>query len=106
MRARRLRATYLLRSVIFAACVGVFLLVLQLTAWIGLTVAAFLFLLIAWVVGIEMSVLPWLIERMVTKRMGPQDEPVNSIWFIDVRAERIKGIDRLTNASKDNPTIR
>jgi threonine/homoserine efflux transporter RhtA len=79
---RRVRATFLLRCVILAACVGLVVVVPELGMAVGWTVGTLVFMAIFWFVGIESSVLPLAIERIAVHRAPRRRKRIASIWFV------------------------
>ena len=90
-----------MRCVILALCVTTFVLVLKFSASTGLTVVAVVIL-----VAMCEGLLPYLIERALTKRASSSGEPLNSIWFVDLEQQRESNRHGFVEDTKDNPTIR
>jgi len=58
-----------------------------------------------WFVGIELELLPRLIEQVVTTRAVRKGAPRPSVWFVDIEAEHRREVDRLRAATRDNPSL-
>lgn len=95
-----------MRCVILALCVTTFVLVLKFSASTGLTVVAVVSLVGTWFIGIEGGLIPYFIERALTKRASSSGEPLNSIWFVDLEQQRESNRHGFVEDTKDNPTIR
>jgi hypothetical protein len=106
MSGRRIRATFLLRCVTFAACVVLFVAILYLVRSLWLTVGSLAVLAVVWFIGIEWGFLPDWIEHSLTRRAGRSGKPVDSIWFVDLDAEDDKHREEVYDKSRNNPTIR
>jgi hypothetical protein len=105
MRGRRLRATFLLRTVILVFCVGIFVAGFFLLASTPLTLAAVVFLVVFWFVGIELGILPMLIEHYATKAAGEDAHRGPSLWFVDLAAKERERVERLREGTKENPSL-
>ena len=103
---RRVRASFLLRCVILAACVAAFLTVLWLCATIGWIVGFVVFAVVLWFGVIEIGLLPMLIELIVVRRARRSGKPVDSIWFVDTEANEQRDQEQFFDDTRDNPTIR
>ena len=106
MNRRRIRATFLLRCVILAACLLLFVAVINLTRSLWLTAGALAVLGVTWFIGIEGRLLPEWIEHSLTRRAARSGKPVHSIWFVDLDAEDDRLREEFYDKSRDNPTIR
>lgn len=102
---RKVRPTFLLRCVVLASSVGLFLLVLMLASS-ALTVGTVLFLLAFWYLGIEEDFLPLLLEHVLAKRAQRSVGGGDSLWYVDVEKERKRAVDDHARGTSDNPTIR
>jgi len=102
---KKVRPTFLLRCVVLAASVGTFLLVLKLSTSGTFTGATILALIAFWFLGIEGGLLPLLLEHILVKRAEGSPR-VNSLWFVDVDRERKRELDRHSDATSSNPTLR
>lgn len=71
-----------------------------------LSIGTVFFLFAFWIIGIEMNLLPTLIERYITKRTKKSEIPKNSIWFIDIDEINKREFEDHEKATRDNPTIR
>lgn len=103
---RRVRATFLLRCVLLAACIALFagvVFIAQGTGWVlgTLTVVACF-----WFVGVEGGVLPLLLEEWAERRAARSGKPVASIWFVDLDAQAERDMKDFHDDTRDNPTIR
>ena len=105
MSERRFRATVLLKLAILGASVGVCALVWMAATSMPVRVSTLALLLVFWVVGLELELLPQLIEQVVTSRAAQGSAPRPSVWFVDVEAERRREMDRLRAATRDNPSL-
>ncbi len=103
---RRVRASFLLRCIILAVSVGIFIGVYSLVKSTGWTVGSLAFLLLFWFVGVESGLLPSMLERMAVRRAAEGGVPVSSIWFVDRDAARDRAMDRFHEETRDNPTLR
>ena len=107
MARRRLRSTFLLKCVVLAASVGIFLLVLVL--WLcnsmTLTAGVILFLIVFWFLGIEGGLLPFLLEYIIA-RQARRSEHAESLWFLDLDEVDRKQAKAHAKATRNNPTIR
>ncbi len=103
---RKIRATFLLRCVVLAASVCLFVASFWLLQSIGLRIGTVVFLIVFWFFGIEAELLPtflaWLLCRMASREQGP----VDSLWFVDPDREKQEEMDEHTRGSSNNPTIR
>ena len=102
---RKVRPTFLLRCVVLAASVVIFLLVLKLSTSVMITGGAVLFLIAFWFLGIEGDLLPLLLEHILIKK-AQRAERIDSLWFVDVDEERKRAFDDHSKGTSDNPTIR
>lgn len=103
---RRVRATFLLRCVLLAACVGLFagvLFISQSTRWTLFTLPV---LVILWFVGIEGGLIPFALEQWAVRRAARSGRPVSSIWFVDLDEQSRQAMQQFHDDTSDNPTIR
>jgi hypothetical protein len=103
---RRIRATFLLRCVILAACVGLFACVVYSGMGLGWTVGTLVFAAALWFVCIECDLLPLAIECVVVRCAARGGKPVSSIWFVDLDRQRVREMNGFHGDTRDNPTIR
>ena len=103
---RRVRATFLLRCVILAACIALFVGVICLGASTGWTLGTLGFAAVLWFVGIEGGLLPLALEQVVVRRAARSGSPVSSIWFVDLDQQRVREMESFHEDTRDNPTIR
>ncbi|MFK7742518.1 MAG: hypothetical protein AB8H80_19555 [Planctomycetota bacterium] len=107
---RRLRATFLLRCVILAACVASVLAVVQLGLATGWIVATLAIAALLWFVGIEFGLLTLALERAAVRRAQRRaagaNGPIKSIWFVDVNAQGESKRKAFVDDTADNPTLR
>ena len=103
---RKLRSTFLLRCVILAASIGIFLVVFLFSRSMGLTIATIVPLILFWIFGVELGLLPLLLEQILAKGAKASTKPVNSLWFVDVDQERKAAFDAHVESTSDNPTVR
>ena len=103
---RRIRASFLLRLAILGACLGLVVGVVLLGLHAGWVVGSIVFAAVLWFVGIELELLPWMIERAVVRRASQTRGPVESIWFVDLDAQRKSEVEAFHEDTSDNPTIR
>jgi hypothetical protein len=109
---KRVRATFLLKLVVLAASVGVFVFAFLLATSRPIQLGTIVFLSAFWLIGIEGELLPRLIERLAIRRAARTVGPVDSVWFIDVEAEErrkkeahAREMERMREATRDNPTL-
>ena len=105
MARRRLRSTFLLKCVVLAASVGIFLLVLWLCSSMTLTAGVILFLIVFWFLGIEGGLLPFLLEYIIA-RQARRSEHAESLWFLDLDEVDRKQAKAHSKTTRNNPTIR
>jgi hypothetical protein len=106
MRRRRLRPTFLLRITVLAASVALFAGAFAFFDGTVPRVAALLVLLFAWMVGMELELLPLVLEKVaVLQAAGSAREP-SRLWFVDVDEEERRERARLSEDLPDNPTLR
>lgn len=105
MKKRRVRATFLLRLVILGASVGLLLLVFVIATSAPVRLGALALVVALWFLGIETDLLPMLIEHVVTGRASQARGPIHSAWFVDVEAEHQLKMDKLREATRDNPSL-
>ena len=103
---RRVRATFLLRCVVLAACVGLFASVLLIGLSAGWTMVTFPLAAILWFVGIERGLLPVALEHMAVRRAARSGKQVSSIWFVDLDEQSRQDMQSFHDDTGDNPTIR
>ena len=93
---RRVRATFLLRCVIFAACVA--------------PLVGGLYVGMGWVWMISavaiIAVLPFAIEQVAVGVAARSRRPFSSVWFVDLDQQRIQEMQAFHDDTSDNPTIR
>ena len=103
---RKIRATLLLRCVVLAASVCLFIAALWLLKSIGLRIGTVVILIAFWFLGIEAELLPtflaWLLCRLASREQGQ----VDSLWFVDPDRKKQAELDDQTRGSSNNPTIR
>jgi fatty acid desaturase len=105
MSERRFRATFLLRLVVLGASLGAFALVWMAATAMPVRVSIVALFLAFWVVGIELDLLPQLIEQAVTTRAARRSDSRPSVWFVDVEAEHRREMERARSATRDNPSL-
>ncbi len=103
---RRVRATFLLRCVVFAACLAAFFGLYSWRPAPGWAAVWIAFLALFWLLGLETGLPPLLIERFLARRAARRGEPVFSIWFVDEEVEENRTQERLQDKTRDNPTVR
>lgn len=103
---RRVRATFLLRCVILAVSVGLVIGIFMLGLSTGWTLSSLVFLVVFWLVGIDLNLLPLAIEHFAVRRAARSGREVSSLWFVDVEAGRKRNFARFHKETEDNPTIR
>ena len=93
---RRVRATFLLRCVIFASCVAP----LVAGLYVGMGPA--------WMVGALaiVAVLPLAIELVLVGFAARSRRAFSSVWFIDIDQRRMQAMRSFHDDTSDNPTIR
>ena len=102
----RVRATLLLQCVILGASAllvgGLF--VVAGTAW---SVGGLVLAIAAWWLGLEVGLLPALLEHLLVRRAARADGPVHSIWFVDLDADAgpARDLARFHDDTRDNPTV-
>ena len=102
-----LRATFLLKLVLLIFALLVFLLALwAVFSAQALLLPGLIFLAIFWFVGLELDVLPLLLERWATRYAERSGRPISNLWFVDRQVERREAFEAFDKQSKDNPTIR
>ena len=106
MKRRRVRATFLLRCVILAACVALFAVAAYLTRSLWFVAATLIVLSLIWFIGIEGGLLPEMIEHWLARRAAQSEKAVDSIWFVDLDAQDDKLRESFHDESSNNPTIR
>ena len=105
MSDRRLRATFLLQLALLLASVAIFALVVVVATSVPVRLGVAFLLLMGWVVGIEMDLLPLAIERVILRRAAGRRGSSPSIWFVDVETEHRKKMERLRAATRDNAAL-
>ncbi|MCX7005841.1 MAG: hypothetical protein NTY53_01060 [Kiritimatiellaeota bacterium] len=103
---KRIVATIFLRCVVLAASLGIFFLSFWLLNSIGLRLGTLVFLVLFWIVGIEVGLLPeflvWILRRSASRHKSRLDR----LWFVDLDEEKQKELDEHNRGSSNNPTIR
>jgi len=105
---RRLRATFLLQSVILVACLAVVAIGFAIGTWwaiVGALVIAGL-IYVTQELGLGGLLFPNIAEWLVVRRAERRGKPVSSIWFVDRDREEVEMGLEVLDASGDNPTIR
>lgn len=103
---KKIRATCLLRCVVLAASVGLFVAPFWLLQSIGMRLGSAVFLVVFWFVGIEGDLLPIFLERLLCRRASREQGPVDSLWFVDPDQDKQAEQDAHTRGSSNNPAIR
>lgn len=103
---RRVRATFLLRCVLLAACIAAFAAVLFLAQSPGWTLSMLVLAAVLWLVGIEGGLLPLALEQLAVRRASRSGTPVSSIWFVDLDAQGPRDMQAFHDDTNDNPTLR
>jgi len=102
---RRIRPTFLLRCVVLAVSVGLFVAVFKLSSSLPATLATGVLLVAFWFLGIDGGLLPDLLEYILVRRAGRRQGVVRSIWFVDAEQERDEEREAHEKATSNNPTI-
>jgi hypothetical protein len=97
---RQVRASALLKAVVLVGCVGAVVGVLALAA----TPLWLLLVPVVWFCCIETDLLAGAIARCWPRHRA--GAPIDSIWLVDVEAERQRALADFHRDSQDNPTIR
>jgi len=100
---RRFRPTFLLRCVVLAVSVAIFLLVLNFSTSGTFTKTTIFALIVFWFLAIEAGLLPLIMEHLLVKK-AEQSKRSGSIWFVDIKRKR--KVDAQSDVNSDNPTIR
>ena len=100
-----LRPTILLRTVSLLIAVATIVAVWWLFDSIGWTLFALGVAGVLWILGIEFHLLPLLMERIAVSQARRRD-PGDSLWFVDVEAEKRRSLEQSSADTSDNPTIR
>jgi len=103
---KEIRATFLLRCVVLAASVCLFVASFWLLNSVGLRLGTAVFLLVFWFVGIEADLLPAVLAWLLCRRAAREQGPLNNLWFVDREREKQAELDEHTRGSSNNPTIR
>jgi hypothetical protein len=103
---KRIRATFLLRCVVLAASVCLFVASFWLLQSIGMRMGTAIFLLVFWFVGIEANLLPTVLAWLLCRQAAREQDPVDNLWFVDRDREKQEELDEHTRGSANNPTIR
>lgn len=93
---RRVRATFLLRCVIFASCVA------------PLVAGFYLGMGVVWMISavVVVAVLPLAIEQVAVGVAARSRRSFSSVWFVDLDQQQIQAMQSLHDDTSDNPTIR
>ena len=105
---RRLRATFLLKSVVLVACLAVIAIGIAIGTWWAI-VGALVFAGLIYVtqeLGLDGLLFPNVAEWLVVRRAERSGKPVSSIWFVDRDREEVEMALEVLDDSGDNPTIR
>jgi hypothetical protein len=100
--ARRYRPTFLLQV---AALCGSFAAFAALVALAPLTLPTVAVLFVVWLVALELELLPWVLERWLTRRAEAGTRPPASLWFVDLRAEERRARGDRSAEVRDNPAL-
>lgn len=84
---------------------GLFLLVFVAATSTSVRLAALALLVVLWFLGIEADLLPMLIEHLVTRRASQARGPIHSAWFVDAEAKHRLEMEKLREATRDNPSL-
>jgi hypothetical protein len=99
---RRCRPTFLLQVVVLCGSVAAFFLLVWLTPH---TLPAVALLLVVWLVALELGLLPWALERWLTRRAEAGTSPRASLWFVDLHAEERRAREDRSAEVRDNPAL-
>jgi hypothetical protein len=102
---RRVRPTLLLRTVIVAVSLAIFVAVMVALPRLRLNLLFTLDLLLLWFVALELEVLPLLLERAATRWAEEHSGPPRSLWFVDLAAEDAAERDGERTAVRSNPAL-
>lgn len=100
---RRLRATFLLQFVVAVVCLGLLAAFVALFGN-GMSLLTFGAIAVFCVLGLELGVLPWLLERCVVTWAERRAHVGPSRWFVDLVAEDRRRT-READAGRDNPSL-
>lgn len=103
---RRVRPTFLLKLATLGVGVALWLVVFLVTTSTEIRFGVIVALLIAWVVGLELGLVPEALERLIMKARGRKEGPLESKWVVDVAAEEKREMEQLRDGLDDNPTLR
>ncbi len=103
---KRIRATFLLRCVVLAASLAIFMLSFWLLQSMGLRIGTVIFLILFWLIGIEEGLLPAFLEWLLCRRVARHKGGADRLWFVDLDVEKQEELDAHNRGSSDNPTIR
>ena len=103
---RRVRPTFLLKLAALGVGVALWLVVFQVATSTEIRFGAIVALLVAWVVGLELGLVPEALERVIMKAHGRKEGPIRSLLLVDVAEEEQQARDRLREGLDDNPTLR
>lgn len=103
---RRIRPTFLLRLVALGIGLALWFGLFTIATSTGMKVGSLLALLVLWVLGLEVGLLPALLQRLAAAWYARHQGESESIWFVDVAAEKRRHQERLGHSLDGNPTLR
>ena len=106
MKVRRLRPTFLLQITVLVTCVAIFAAAFFLFESTGLRIGVLLALLFVWVIGMELELLPMVLEEVALVIAGGSAREPSRIWFVDLDEEEKRDRARLNEELRDNPTLK
>lgn len=102
---RRVRASFLLRCVILAACLTIGVAAGFIVGWSTLYVLLTVPIL-GTICRLSFEYLPGLLEFVAVRRAAAAGQPVDSIWFVDLEKIAEQENEHFRRQTEDNPTLR
>ncbi|MBX7144332.1 MAG: hypothetical protein K1X79_07765 [Oligoflexia bacterium] len=106
MSKRKVRASLLLKTLTCVVSIGIFFGVLRLATLGPVSIGLIVFLVVFWYVAIEGGALPAYLNHLAEKHASSNDRAINSIWFVNVEAQREHELSDFAKKTEDNPTLR
>jgi len=103
--SRRVRPTFLLHGAITLFCLAV---LIGMVAWLGsgpVSLVALVGLALFVLLGIELELLPTLLEWYVVRWARKRPGPHGSVWFVDLDAEERRARNQQRADVEQNPTL-
>ncbi len=103
---RTLRPTFLLRCIVLMAIIALVALIAKFASSLHIPMVLFVTLIGIWFIGIEMGVMPTMLEKFLARKAEALENSANSLCFVDLEKERLRDMNEHKKTSSGNPTIR